>query len=66
MLHHHTPQNVVNVAELVDTAFATSLYAVRATVHSTLGVSPGPIVFHPDMFHDIAIIPNFQDIQACR
>ena len=66
MIHHHPPQNVVNVAELVDTCIASSLHAIRATVHSTLGVSPGAMVFHRDMLHDIPISPDFQAIQEKR
>ena len=50
--------------ELVDTCIASSLHAVRATVHSTLGVILGAMVFHRDMFHDIPIVPNLDTIQA--
>ena len=66
LVHRRPPQNVVNIAELVDTALATSLHAVRSTVHSTLGVSPGAIVFHRDMVHDIPIQPDFAQLQHKR
>ena len=57
---------MVNIAELVDTALASSLHAVRASVHSTLGVSPGAIVFRRDMFHDLPIQLDFATLQTRR
>jgi transposase InsO family protein len=66
LIHEHPPNNIANIAELVDSALATSLHAIRSTVHSTLGVSPSALVFHRDMLHDIPIQPNFERIQVKR
>jgi hypothetical protein len=38
----------------------TSLHAARSTIHHTLGISPGGLVFHQDMLLDIALLTNFQ------
>ena len=43
----------------MDYALATAQHALRATVHRTLGVSPGAIVFHRDMMIDVPYIANF-------
>jgi hypothetical protein len=39
LLSEIPPNNVVNVAELVDSALATSLHAARSAIHRALGVS---------------------------
>jgi hypothetical protein len=57
---------VHNIAELVDTALATALYASQATIHRTLGMTPGGIVFHCDMFLNIPLLTNFQLLQTRR
>ena len=66
LIHQRPPQNIVNVAELVDTALASSLHSVRATIHATLGISPGAIVYNRDMIHDIPVHPDFTTLQAKR
>ena len=43
----------------MDYALATAQHALRATVHRTLGVSPGAIVFHRDMMIDVPYVANF-------
>jgi hypothetical protein len=51
----------------VDTAITTSLHAVRSTIHCTLGVLPGGLVFHGDiMLLDIPLLTNFQLIRDQR
>ena len=66
LIHRRPPQNIVNIAELVDAAIATCLHSVRATVHTTTGVSPGALVFGRDMMHDIPVHPDHQQIQYRR
>jgi transposase InsO family protein len=63
-LNQATPHNVGNIAELVDSALATSLHAARSTIHQTLGTTPGGIVFHRDMmFLNIPLLTNFAILQ---
>jgi transposase InsO family protein len=45
LLSQAIPFNVTNVA-LVDIALATALHASRATIHRTLGMTPGAIIFN--------------------
>jgi hypothetical protein len=60
------PHNVTNVAELVDSALATALHASRATIHRTLGMTPGAIVFNRDMFLNIPLLTDFHILQTRR
>jgi transposase InsO family protein len=53
-------KNVANIGGLVDIALATSLHADPSTIHQTLGVSPGGIVFHCNMFLGIPLLTDFQ------
>ena len=52
------PQNVQAAGELMDYSLATASYALRATVHRTMGLSPGVVVFHRDMWMDVPYIAN--------
>ena len=65
-LSHDPPTNIHNIAELVDNALSTSLHASRSTIHRTLGMSPGSIVFHRDMFLNIPLRVDFAILQAKR
>jgi Integrase zinc binding domain len=55
LLHSYLPQNVANANELIDSALATAMHALCATVHRSLEVSPGALVFHRDMFLNIPL-----------
>jgi hypothetical protein len=46
LLSQNPPNDVANVGELVGSALATSLHAAPSTIHLTLGISPGGLVFH--------------------
>ena len=50
MLHGNPPKNVTKANELVDDALSTAQHAMRTSVHTTLGSSPGALVFSRDMF----------------
>jgi hypothetical protein len=63
LLSQNSPANVANVGILVDMAIATSLHAARSTIHRTLGVSPGGLVFHRDMLLNIPLLTDFQLIR---
>jgi hypothetical protein len=60
------PANVTTVAEMVDTALATALHAARSALHRTLGVLPGGLVFHRNMFLDIPLLTDFRLIHEKR
>ena len=65
-LSQQTSENVLNIAELVDNALATALHASRSTIHRTLGMSPGGIVFQRDMFLNIPLQVDFAILQEKR
>lgn len=66
LCHTNPPQNVVDANELVDSALATAMHAMRSTVHRSLEVAPGALVFHRDMFLDIPLHADLLAIQARR
>jgi transposase InsO family protein len=58
ILQTHPPQDAHTAAQAIDYALAVASHALRATVHKTLGVSPGALVFHRDMFFDLPYIAD--------
>ena len=62
MLHGEPPKNIDNAKEFVDEALFIAMHAMRATMHSTLGSSPGRLVFNEDMFLNIPLIADWQTI----
>ncbi len=50
LLHGNPPQNIANAEQYVDKALSIAIHAMRAGVHTTLGSSPGNVVFNRDMF----------------
>ena len=66
LLHAHFPQNIQAATDLIDTALATASHASRSSIHRTLNVSPGALVFHRDMFLDIPLIADLTTIRNQR
>jgi hypothetical protein len=62
LLHTAPPTDVENAAELIDEALSTAMHAMRTTVATVLGVSPGALVFARDMFLDIPLTAEWQTI----
>ena len=50
----------------VDTCFAAASYAARASIYSTLRISPGTWVFQHDMILNIPLITDLQLILKCQ
>jgi hypothetical protein len=58
---------MTNIADLVDSALAaTALHASRTTIHRTLGMTPGAIVFNCNMFLDTPLLTDFHLLQTRR
>jgi hypothetical protein len=53
LLHGEPLQNIADAKEFVDEAPSIAMHAMRAGIHSTLGSSPGSLVFNRDMFLNI-------------
>jgi hypothetical protein len=62
LLHGKPPQNIANAAQYVDEALSIAMHAMQAGVHSTLGSSPGSLVFNRDMFLNIPLIAGWHAI----
>jgi hypothetical protein len=58
LLHGNPPQNIANVEQYVDEALSIAMHTMRAGIHTTLGKSPGNLVFNRDMFLNIPLIAN--------
>jgi transposase InsO family protein len=58
LVHVHPPPNMPSAAAAVDYALATASHALRTTVHKTLGLSPGAVVFHRDMLIDVPFVAD--------
>jgi hypothetical protein len=48
---------------IVDSALATTMYAIQCAMHNALGMLPGAFVFQREMFLNIPLIANLQTIQ---
>jgi hypothetical protein len=66
LLHSEPPQNIADAKEFVDEALSIAMHAMRAGIHSTLGSSPGSLVFNRDMFLNIPLIANWHAITQKR
>jgi hypothetical protein len=66
LLHGNPLQNIVNAAQYVVEALSIAMHAMQAGVHSTLGSSPGNLVFNRDMFLNIPLISDWHAITQRR
>jgi hypothetical protein len=66
LLHGNPPQIIVKAEQYVDEAVSIAMHAMRAGVHTTLGSSPGNLVFNRDMFLNIPLIANWHAITQRR
>ena len=60
------PDNVANAIELVDTCIAAASRALRSTIHQTMQISPGALVFHRDMLLPIPLMADYNLIRERR
>ena len=56
--HTNQPRNQGAAENMVDYALQTAAYALRATIKRTTGVSPGAVIFHRDMLHDLPFVAD--------
>jgi hypothetical protein len=64
--HAHFPPTAQAANDVIDTALATASYASRASLHRSLNVSPGTLVFHRDMLLNIPLIADLTMIRERR
>jgi transposase InsO family protein len=63
LTHTHPPANMQVANQVVDSALASTMHALRCSMHHALGMSPGAFVYQRDMFLNIPLIANLQTIQ---
>ncbi len=66
LLHGEPPQNITTAKEFADQALFIAMHAMRVGMHTTLGSSPGNLVFNRDMFLNIPLIANWHAIKLKR
>ena len=66
LIYQHQPHNQIECEELMETAIASTIFALRSTVHTSLGTTPGIIAFHRDMLLNVPVIADLQAIQEKR
>jgi hypothetical protein len=66
LLHGNPPQKVANVAQYLGEVLSVAMHTMQAGVHSTLGSSPGNLVFNRDMFLNIPLIGDWHTITQRR
>ena len=67
LLHgRDSPRNLVEANELIDEALSICQHALRTSVHTTLGSSPGALVFNRDMFLNIPLLADWYAITTKR
>ena len=66
LLHERKPRNETHANQIIDEALALAMYAMRATVHTTLGSSPGSLVFSRDMFLNIPLVADWHMVTKRR
>ena len=66
LLHGEPPQSIATAKEFVDEALSIAMHAMRVGMHTTLGSSPGNLVFNRDMFLNIPLIADWHAITLKR
>ena len=66
LTHFNPPLHVADSRVLIDSALATTAYAARTAIHTTLKTSPGALVFNRDMLLDIPLIADLQLLKEQR
>ncbi len=66
LVHTNSPQNMTQARGIIDDALATAMHAMRTTIATTLGSTPGALVFAQDVFLNVPLIADWQAIARTR
>ena len=66
LVHEDPPRSTGDAKDLVDEALSIAQHAMRCSVHTTLGSSPGSLVFNRDMFLNIPLVADWHLITTRR
>ena len=56
LLHSNPPAKVTQARDIVDQALSQAMHAIRTTVMTTLGSTPGALAFSRDMFLNVPLV----------
>ena len=65
-IHSNPPQNMNQARDMIDESLANAMHAMRTTVATTLGSTPGALAFSRDMFLNIPLVADWQAIAKHR
>lgn len=65
-IYEHMPTNFVEFYDIVETALACAIYALRTAINVSINTSPGALTFHRDMLLDIPLHADLHRIQQHR
>ena len=57
------PHNEEECYDFLDSALASAMFALCATIHTTLGTTPGALAFHHNMLLNVPVIADIHAIQ---
>ena len=60
LLHGHPPETVGQAKDLVDEALSIASHAMRTTIATTLGGTPGALAYSRDMFLNVPLVADWQ------
>ena len=66
LVHENPPKSTKNAKDLIDEALSIAQHAMCCGVHTTLGSSPGSLVFNRDMFLNIPLLADWHLITTRR
>ena len=66
ILYSNPPKNMTQARAIIDQALATAMHAMRTTVATTLGSTPGALAFNRDMFLNVPLIADWRAIHKHR
>ena len=66
ILYSSPPRNMTQARDIVDQALSQAMHAIRTTVMTTIGSSPGSLAFSRDMFLNIPLVADWQEIAKHR
>ncbi len=64
LLHGEPPQDVTRAKDCIDEVLLIATHAVCTSIHTTLGSSPGSLVFNRDMLLNIPLIADWHAIRC--
>lgn len=66
LLYSNPPKNMTQAKDIMDAALSTAMHAMRCTIATTIGSTPGSLAFSRDMFLNVPLIADWQSIAQRR